>query len=401
LSTAVKGDCAGFLGKAASGAMLRGTLVGVQVAVCMVLLIAAGLLLRSLYQAQTMDPGFEMKGITQARFDLASQAYSKEKAQAFQRNFMAGVAALPGVAAVEQAQAMPLGHQWLGTGLTPQGDTQDRPFEFNVVSPGFFAMLATPMVRGRTFTAAEVQSDTPVLVVTESTARSIWPGQDAIGKTLRDGEKKDYQVVGIVRDSQVSHLGQSDGLFFYMPAGPKEQDVLQLLVRSNSGDMAAIKSIREVARALDPDLVVDVTRLEDNLELWRTPSRIVATLSGVLGALALLLAAIGVHGVVAYGVSQRLREIGIRMTLGARGRDVMRLILRQALRPVVIGGAVGILGCAVVSQVLAGVLYGVGAHDPIAFIGVPVFLLGVAFLASYLPARRAMHVDPMVALRYE
>jgi ABC-type antimicrobial peptide transport system permease subunit len=148
-------------------------------------------------------------------------------------------------------------------------------------------------------------------------------------------------------------------------------------------------------------LLVNVTKLEDNLEAWRAPSRIVAALSGVLGALALLLASIGVHGVVSYGVSQRIREIGIRMTLGADGRDVMRLVLRQALRPVLIGGLVGMIVCAAVSQVLSGVLYGLGAHDPIAFIGVPFFLLGIAFLASYIPARRAVRVDPVVALRYE
>ena len=257
------------------------------------------------------------------------------------------------------------------------------------------------MVHGRAFTEAEVQSDAPVLVVTESTARALWPGQDAIGKTLRDGSKKECQVVGVVKDSQASHLGQTGGLFFYMPAGPKEQSNLQLLVHSKSADTATANGIRESARALDADLIVDVTRLEDNLELWRTPSRIVAALSGVLGALALLLASVGVHGVVSYGVSQRTREIGIRMALGAGGRDVMTLLLRQALRPVVIGALIGVIACAAVSQVLSKVLYGMGSHDPIAFIGVPVFLFGIAFLASYLPARRATKVDPVVALRYE
>ena len=400
LSTAVKGESGGLTGKA-HGGKLRSTLVGVQVAVCMILLIGAGLLMRGLYLAQTVDPGFEMKGITQAQFNLPSQGYSVEKAQAFQHELMARVAALPGVDSVEQAQVAPLAHQFLGTGMMPAGETQDRQFEFNVVSPGFFGMLGMPMIQGRTFTEAEAESDAPVLAVTESTAQRLWPGQDAIGKTLRGWEKKEYQVVGVVRDSQASHLGQTDGLFFYMPAGPKEQDHLQLLVHSKSSDAATIQGIREAMHALDPNLIVGVTKLADNLEAWRTPSRIVAALSGVLGALALLLASIGVHGVVSYGVSQRIREIGIRMTLGADGRDVMRLVLRQALRPVVIGAIVGVIGCAAVSQVLSDVLYGIGSHDPIAFIGVPVFLLGIAFLASYIPARRAVRVDPVVALRYE
>jgi len=401
LSTAIKGDGGGLIEKAAGGGMLRSTLVGVQVAVCMVLLIAAGLLIRGLYVAQTIDPGFEMKGITQAAFNLPSQGYSEEHASVFQRELMARVAVLPGVDAVEQARVTPLGDQFLGTGMMLAGETESRQFEFNVVSPGFFGMLGMPMVRGRAFTREETQSDADVLVVTESTARALWPGQDAIGKTLRDGSKKECQVVGVVKDSQVSHLGQTGGLFFYMPAGPKEQSNLQLLVHSKSADTATANGIRESARALDADLVVDVTRLEDNLELWRTPSRIVAALSGVLGALALLLASVGVHGVVSYGVSRRTREIGIRMALGAGGRDVMTLLLRQALRPVVIGALIGVIACAAVSQVLSKVLYGMGSHDPIAFIGVPVFLFGIAFLASYLPARRATKVDPVVALRYE
>jgi putative ABC transport system permease protein len=381
--------------------MLRNVLVGVQVAVCMVLLIAAGLLMRGLYLAQTVDPGFEMSGITQAVFDLPSQGYNRERAQAFQRELLARVAALPGVDAVEQAHVTPLSHQFLGTGFTLEDETENRQFEFNVVSAGYFAMLGMPIVRGRTFTAAETRSNAQVLVVTESTARKLWPGQDAIGRTLRGWEKKVYQVVGVVRDSQASHLGQSDGLFFYVPAGPEEQERLQLLVHSKSGDTATANGIRESARAMDAALIVDVTKLEDNLEVWRTPSRIVAALSGALGALALLLASIGVYGVVSYNVSRRIHEIGIRMTLGASGRDVIRLLLRQALRPVVIGALVGVAGCAAVSQVLSNVLYGIGSHDPVAFVGVPLFLLGISLLASYLPAHRATKVDPVVALRYE
>ena len=381
--------------------MLRSTLVGVQVAVCMMLLIAAGLLMRSLYLAQTGDPGFQMRGITQAQFNLPSQGYRPEKAQAFQSELISRVEGLPGVDGVEQAQVTPLSHEFLGAGLTPAGETESRQFECNIVSPGFFAMLGMPIVRGRAFTAAEARSEAAVLVISESTARQLWPGQDAIGKTLSQGKGKEYQVVGVVKDSQVSHLGESDGLFFYRPAGPAEQDQLQLLVHSKSGDRATANGIRAAAQALDGNLLVNVTKLADNLEVWRTPSRIVAALSGVLGTLALLLAAIGVHGVVSYGVSQRIREIGIRMTLGAARRDVMSLAVRQALRPVVIGALVGVIGCAAVSEVLSDALYGLGAHDPIAFIGVPLFLLGVALLASYIPARRASRVDPITALRYE
>ncbi len=152
---------------------------------------------------------------------------------------------------------------------------------------------------------------------------------------------------------------------------------------------------------LDPDLVADVTRLEDNLEVWRIPSRIVAILAGSLGGLGMLLACIGVYGVVSYAVSRRVREIGIRMTLGADAREVKSLILRQAMWPVVIGALIGIAGCAAVSQILKSMLFGVSPHDPVAFVVVPLVLLSVALAASYIPARRATKVDPMVALRYE
>ena len=402
LSTALKGDSTKILRKSASGGTLRSILIGVQVAVCMVLLIAAGLLIRGLYSTQTADPGFEMKGITQARFDLsAAQGYDAPRAQAFQREFISRIEKLPGVDGVVQAQAMPLGHQFLGTSLTPSRETEPRQFEFNVVSPAFFAMLGMPMVRGRTFTDLETATDAGVLVVTESTARRLWPGQDPIGKTLRDEGKKESRIVGVVRDSQISHLGQSDGPFLYLPAGPKEQSALQLLVHSKSSDGATTKAIQEAARDLDPDLIVNVTTLESNLELWSMPSRIVAALSSVLGALALLLASIGVYAVVSYGVSQRVREVGIRLALGADRIDVRRLMLWQAMRPVIIGGIIGIVVSAAVSQVLSDVLYGIGAHDPVAFIGVPLFLLATTLLASYIPARRASCLDPMEALRHE
>jgi macrolide transport system ATP-binding/permease protein len=408
LSAVVKG-ASGMMGEEATGGMLRSTLVCMQVAVCMVLLIACGLLMRGLYMAQTEDPGFAMKGILQAQFDLPSQGYNLARAQTFQREVMTRVKALPGVDEVEQARVTPLSHDFLGTGLTLAGEAQSRRFEFNVVSPGFFSMLGMPIIRGRTFTETETRSDASVVVVTESTAQRLWPGQDVIGKTLREEhalsgnevQKKEYQVVGVVRDSQASHLGQTDGLFVYMPAGPNEQEHLQLLVHSKAGDSVMANEIRETMHALDAALIVDVTKLEDNLEIWRTPSRIVAALSGVLGAFALLLASIGVYGVVSYSVSRRIHEIGIRMTMGAEGHDVVRLILRQAMRPVVIGALIGVAGCAGVSKVLADVLYGIGSHDPVAFIGVPVFLLSVSLLASYIPAQRATKIDPAIALRYE
>jgi macrolide transport system ATP-binding/permease protein len=398
LSTAIKEESAGAT---VSGGFLRSTLVGLQVAVCMILLIAAGLLMRGLYAAQTIDPGFEMANITQAELNLGPQGYSEERAGVFQRNITERAVAIPGVDAVAEGSTVPLSDNHSSTDFVAAGENEGRQIEYNEVTSGYFSLLGIPIVRGTDFTAAETRAGAAEIIVTEFTARTLWPGQEALGKVLHKSHEADRIVVGVVKDAQVSHLGENETMYVYLPAGPKEQAGMILLAHSAGGYDHVAKGIREAARALDPELAVDVTKLEDNLEIWRTPSRIVAALSGTLGALALLLASIGVYGVVSYGVSRRIREIGIRMTLGADGKEVMKLLLRQAMRPVLIGAAAGVAGCAAVSQILSKVLYGIGSHDPIAFIGVPVFLLGVALLASYIPARRATRVDPVVALRYE
>jgi predicted permease len=367
----------------------------------MVLLIAAGLLLRGLYQAQTIDPGFEMKNIATVSFDLRGQGYDDTRSGVFQQQAIERLSALPGVDAVAQAGNTPLSDSHRGTAFSVPPQPTTYQVELNEISPEFFSLLGVPIVRGRNFTGTETRTGAPVTIVTESTARRFWPNQDPIAKTVRMDDKTVIQVIGVVKDAQVSHLAKSDETYLYLPAGPKVQIRMQLLVHGAAGFDATAAGIRASIHSLDPGLVVDVARLEDNLEFWRAPSRIVAILAGSLGALGMLLACIGVYGVVSYAVSRRVREIGIRMTLGADARDVKSLILRQAMRPVVIGALIGIAGCAAVSQILSSMLFGLSSHDPVAFVAVPLTLLLVALAASYIPARRATKVDPMVALRYE
>lgn len=400
LNTALKlGD--GGLGGRTGGSLLRHSLVAAQVAVCMILLIAAGLLLRGLYFAQTVDPGFGMNGIAVVSLDLRTQGYKEEPAAALERRLKEKVAALPGVDSVVEAAQTPLSDDHNFTGFSIPGKPDEYEVENDAISDGYFSMLGIPIVRGRDFTREEVRAGAKVAIVTEATARKLWPGEDPIGKILRQGSDIDLQIVGIARDAQVSHLGEKTKLYVYLPAGPKEQSRLHLMIHGGGGLAAVATSVRQAASEIDPDVLVDVTKLEDNLEVWRTPARIVAALAGSLGALGLLLASIGVYGVVSYAVSRRTREIGIRMTLGADGRDVMGMVLRQSMRPILIGGAIGVVGCAGVSWVLSGMMFGISVHDPIAFVFVPAFLLGIALLASYVPARRATKVNPVVALRYE
>src|ERR1700722_4652046 len=383
------------------GSWLRHSLVGVQVAVCMILLIAAGLLLRGLYFGQTVDPGFTMSGIAVASMDLRTQGLKEEPAAAFERRLKEKVAALPGVDGIAEARQTPLNDNHWVTNFSIPGKPAEYDVENNAISQGYFSMIGIPIVRGRDFTEQEVRVGANVAIVSEATAQKFWPGEDPIGKILREGDKSDLQIVGVAKDAQVSHLGESPKLYVYLPAGPKEQSHLQLMIHGGGGFAAVAAGVRSTAADVDPDVMVDVTKFEDNLENWRVPARIVAGLSGSLGALGLLLAGGGVYGGVSYAVSRRTREIGIRMTLGADGRDVMRLMLRQSMRPVLIGGAIGIAACAGVSWVLSSMLFGISAHDPIAFVFVPAFLLSIALLASYVPARRATKVNPVAALRYE
>ncbi|HKV26556.1 MAG TPA: ABC transporter permease [Candidatus Acidoferrum sp.] len=382
------------------GRLLRNTLVGAQIAVCMILLLAAGLLLRGLFYAQTVDPGFEMRNMSQLFLNLKAQGYGEQQATRFLRSLRQRLEGEPGILEVAQAESAPLSddhtadHFWL--------DSQNAKIqiEYNHVSPEFFAAVGIPIVRGRNFGAAE-GSDGNGVIVTESTARRLWPAQDPLGKLLHQSGGSQYEVIGVARDAQVSHLGKKDDLYLYFRAAPRESLRAFLLVRFAGSAASADKELRGAVQSLDPQMPVQITRMEDNLEVWRTPSRIASGVSGALGGLALLLACIGVYGMVSYSVNRSVREIGIRMALGADGSRVMAHIVRRAMRPVGIGALVGVGGCAAVSWVLSSMLFGLNALDPIAFLAVPLFLLLVALIASYVPARRVMRVDPVVALRYE
>jgi predicted permease len=400
LSTTMKGDGAAPGSGKKSKRFWLNTLVGSQVAICMVLLLAAGLLLRGLYYAQTVDPGFQEKNVAQVFLNLRTHGYDENRATAFMAHLRERIRGYPGVIDVAQAECAPLSHDFSADHFSVPGRPDKVPIEYNHVSPNYFSVVGIPIVRGRGFTSAETR-DAHGIIVTESTARRLWPGEDPLGKILRESTGREDSVIGVAKDAQVSHLGELNTSYLYFPSRPADDSRTYVLVRYAPGVTEIANGIRNAAHSLDPDVSINVTRLEDNLEVWRAPSRIVTALSGTLGALALLLASIGIYGMVSYSVSRSVREIGIRMALGANGADVMHHVLWQAMRPLLIGGLVGVVMCAGVSGVLSSMMFGLSAHDPIAFISVPFFLMAVALLASFIPARRAMRVDPMVALRCE
>jgi predicted permease len=366
--------------------------------VCIVLLIAAGLLTRGLQSAQTVDPGFSMKGVVATYFDLAQQAYDNAHALQFHRQLIERVSTIPGVDATSQAVTVPLGGSSYGTVIEVEGVPNPQQIRFNQVSPAFFSLLGIPIVQGRVFKETESRT----ALISEGTARRFWPHQNPLGKIFRMGkEKTPYEVIGVARDIRASNLASFDKTFLYFPPNIENQVSQNLLVHTRGNQAAAVKLIREAAHSLDANIIVVAKPLEERLEVWQLPSRILASLTGALGLLGLLLASLGIYGVVSYAVSSRVREIGIRMTLGARPAEILSLILKQAMRPVFVGVLIGFAACAAATRLMSVMLYGVSPFDPVTFGGVGIFLTGIALLACYVPARRATRVDPMVALRYE
>jgi putative ABC transport system permease protein len=404
LHAVIKQDAHGASGR--RGGRLQGVLVGVQVAMTMVLMVGAGLLLRGLAAMQTIDPGFEVRNVAFASYDLQG-SYDPERAVVFQRRLLEDVQALPGVEAAAQAITEPLNPDTEGTAirLPTQDRSQLRGVDLNAVTSDYFDVVGIPIVRGRAFADTDM-SDTPVAaIVTEATAANLWPGQDAVGQSLllATGPDSDValEVVGVARDAQVAVVGQVEPYYLYLPAAPRNALDLKLLVQSRTDFVSTAAAVRAAAQRLDPGLAVQVSPLEANLEYWRDLSGTLTGLGASLGLLALTLGAVGIYGVVAYFVGRRTREIAIRVALGARRGDVLAMILRRTMRPVVIGAIVGLAGAIGVSRVLSSVLFGVSPFDPLGIGVAVVFVLVVAFVAGFLPGRSATRQQPLAALHYE
>lgn len=379
---------------------LRTTLVAAQIAFSTVLLVVAGLLVRGLSHAHTHDPGFDMRNVAVATFNLAGQGYTPDAAVSFHRQLKERLRNIPGVEAVAETGTLQIdGGRW-SEPFTPSGQPE-RNINFNAVSPEYFRALRIPLVRGREFTAREEESGAHVAVVTESTARLLWPGEEPIGEHLTVERKTDVEIVGIARDTDTVHLGRSDEPYVYLLYGKDDELRLQVLVRQGGEFKSSAEAIRSAVREIDPDLGVRVAPLKDGMEVWYAPSRMGITFTAALAALALIISSIGIYGTVAYSVGRRTREIGIRIALGAGHHGVVRMLLRQAMRPVMIGALIGFAASIAASQAITTLLYGMSRFDPLAYVLVVAFLSGVALFASYLPARRALRVDPMTAIRHE
>ena len=399
LNVVIKPDSPGTGSGQRSGRLQR-TLVAVQVAACMTLMIATGLLVRGLYATYTIDPGFQYRDVAFVSLESALDVYSADEIRALRQRLRDAIEAMPGVEAVAYADREPLGDDSAAIAIRFPGESENavRVAQLTNVTRNYFSVLELPIVHGRTFTEAEIanpETTARPAIVSETTARNLWPGGDAIGRSLL-WENTTLQVVGVAADAQLTSLGRIDPYQVYFPGGGS-----LLLVKSRAEFAATASSIRAAARALDPALLVNVFPLEASLGWWRGVSAIVTTLGGGLGVLALVLASVGIYGVVSYSVTQRYREIGIRLALGATARDVLGMVLHQTMRPVVVGAAIGVVAAIGMSRILTGVLFGVSPADPVGLGGGALLVLGVALAAGVIAAWPVTRADPTAALRCE
>jgi putative ABC transport system permease protein len=378
------------------GSLLQAGLVAGQVAGCVVLVVLCGLLLRAVNHAATADPGFSTSGVIAFSFDLREQGYDDQRAAAFHRQLSERLLDLEGVEAVATAGMLPLfGRQHVSITV---GDVEAHGVASNLVSPGYFRTMGMRVVRGRTFTDDEARASDPrPAIVSEAMVQRYWPGSDGVGRRFRSGPT--YEVVGVTADAQTIRLGEIDGPVFYAPDSGSIG--ARLIVRAPGRTAAIAAAVPTLARGIDGDVLVEVQPIEAVIARILQPVRTTAFVCALLGLFALLLAAVGVYGVVRQNLSRRTREMGVRMALGAQPREIVALAVRQGARPVVVGMAAGLLLATAGSGVMRGLLFGISPLDPVAYLGTVTFLAAAALVALYLPARRAARVDPAVTLRLE
>ena len=404
LLTALKDNTA--VGRGPRKVSLRHVLVITQVALSMVALISAGLFVRSLREAYKADPGFDPQGVLLVSFDPFLSGYDEMRGREFYRRLIERVNTTPGIQSATLARRLPLTDGGIAfanvviDGYAP-GKDEDMRLNYETVGPQYFRTMRIPLVHGRDVDERDQESTRGVVIINETMARRGWPGGDALGGRLK--LTKDWlEVVGIAKDVKNRSLSEAPQPFLYVPLLQDYRSNMILVARTAIEPEKMFHAVQAEIATLDPEMpVFDAKTLEDHIGISLFLQRMAATLLSIFGLLALSLAALGLYGVMAYSVSQRTRELGIRVSVGAKQRDILKLILGQGLMLSVIGVIGGLMIALAVTRLSAHLLYGVSVADPMTFTVVAVMLLGVALLAAYFPARRATKVDPMIALRNE
>ena len=425
VNSALKEEGSSF-GRHLRRSRLRGILIAGQMAACLVLLISSALLLRGSQRALKIDPGYNSRRVVYLEmYNPANLHYSHPRLLQLNRDLIERIASLPGVQSVAQASRGPVGGiRWVPVapvGALPStrnmNGSEPPVAGYSFVTPNYFETLGIPIVRGRNFTPREADGQSPVLVISEATARRFWPGEDPIGKRLKIGSEKgtksfpgekdpfvdSSEVIGVARDVRSMDLRKIDEAYVYLPLSQTHQWTGTLLARTDGDPTPMLPVIGREVRRVDANLPVIGAPLYTmaSMNPFFVVSRIGGLLATIVGILGLLLACMGVYGMVSYSVAQRTREIGIRMALGAESIQILRLVVHEGFQPILAGMLIGVATSAGVSRLMVATLFGLNPMDAVSFSGVSLLLGAIALLATWLPARRATEVDPMVALRYE
>jgi putative ABC transport system permease protein len=380
----------------------------VQVAVSFLLLIGAGLFLRSFQATQAVDPGFGHEPAAMLLMAVPTTRYSEEEGRLFLRSYYERIEQIPGVQAVGLTNNLHLNSLSTSTtrinvaGVDPPPDRDGHDVDRKAVDAGFFDAVGIRIVRGRNFNSADTEDAPRVAIVSQTLADRFWPGDDAVGRIIERPTAEDIIVVGVASDAKVRSLGEAPRPLLYLPYTQEYESYVTVVARTRLDAKGTALQMLAELRELDPEAWVwEATTIEKHLAIVLLPARLSALLLAVFAVLALTLASIGLYGVVSYAVSQRTREMGIRMSLGADAGTVIRMLTGGGMKLVALGGIVGLALALLLARLLSQLLFGVGAFDPVTFVTVPALLGVVALLAAYFPARRASRVDPVSALRAE
>jgi putative ABC transport system permease protein len=389
---------------------LRNSLVVVQVALSLVVLVCSGLFIKSFRAAQQMDPGFGAKNALLVNLNPLLVGYDNDRARNFYQQAIERTASIPGVAGTGVARTIPLGDGSNSTGpVLKEGETlargsAGRSIMTNVVSPGYFNAMEIGFVEGRNFDDRDKQNTQRVIIINQKMAQSLWPGESAVGKRIFIGvENRDpLEIVGVVKTGKYRSLVEDPRLLFYYPLNQRRPSAMTLIVRTNGDPRDFVGVIRNELQSIDRSVPLSSVKTMTEHMTWPLwAPNMAATLSLAFGIVGLLLSSVGLYSVMAYVVSQRTKEVGIRMALGASRQDVLKMITSQGMRLAVVGACIGLVLALALVKVLSSLLIGISGYDLTTFVVVSLLLTGVAFVASYLPARRATKIDPLVALRYE
>ncbi|HKC63010.1 MAG TPA: ABC transporter permease, partial [Pyrinomonadaceae bacterium] len=391
--------------------MRRGLLV-IEVSLSLVLLIGAGLMLRTFYQLTHVDPGFQTENLLTMHLNLPRNAYNEDQRQwRFYDECLTRIGAIPGVRAAALTASLPIdGSTWNSIFIAADKPVPPRTelprAAWTPVSANYFQAMGIRLLKGRAFTDRDVNDKPTVTVINETMAAKLWPGEDPIGKRVKQGFPEDKtpwrEVVGVVADVKLNGVDQETPMQAYLPLAQQPYNWLALVVRTNGNPLNLATTVEQTIHTIDKDLpLFDVRSMDQLMSEAIGQQRLVLILLLGFALLALLLAAVGIYGVISYLVNQRTHEFGIRIALGAQTSEILRLVIGQGIKLTLGGVVLGLLCAFELTRLMKALLFGVGATDPLTFVAIPVVLTAIALLACYIPARRATKIDPMVALRHE